>query len=78
MTPRTPRELRTHIAASPELTARLFDALARLGLEHSGHVSTATLALLCDVNPRTWRRWEAAGTMPLHARRSVAWALEEK
>lgn len=52
-----PADLQRAIAADPEATRRIYAYLRRLGVAHSGHISGATLAAVCGVESRTWRRW---------------------
>lgn len=53
----TPQELQSAIAASAGATARALAYLDELGIAHSGRISGATLAAICGVDSRTWRRW---------------------
>lgn len=65
-----PAALQRSIAASPEAARRVYSYLDRLGVAHSGHISGATLAAVCGVEPRQWRRWVGGDTpMPKAAHR---------
>lgn len=71
-----PATLQRRIASSPEATARVLAYLDSQEQEHSGLISGATLAAVCGVDSRRWRRWVSDGEMPVGARRLlevVAW-----
>lgn len=65
----TPRELQARITADADATAALLAWLDDQGIGHSGRVSGSTLAAVCGVNSRTWRKWTQAGGMPTAALR---------
>lgn len=52
-----PAALQAAIAESPAATRRVLRYLDERGIEHSGQISGATLASVCGVNSRAWRRW---------------------
>lgn len=52
-----PAGLQRLIASSPMTTHRVLTYLSRRGIAHSGQISGATLAAVCDVDARTWRKW---------------------
>lgn len=54
---RGPADLQLAIQADARATARVLSYLDGLGVEHSGVISGATLAAVCGVDSRTWRRW---------------------
>ncbi len=51
------RDLQSAIANSAEATRRVLAYLDSLGVHHSGQISGATLAAVCGVDSRTWRKW---------------------
>lgn len=51
------RSLQAAISNSEAASARVFAYLDELGVEHSEQISGATLAAVCGVDSRTWRRW---------------------
>lgn len=53
----TPSDLQRLIASSPRATHRVLSYLSERDIEHSGRISGATLAAVCDVDSRAWRRW---------------------
>lgn len=73
----TPRELQAAIATDARATARVLSYLDSAGISHRGRISGATLAAVCGVDSRTWRKWVGGEReMPESARRLlslVAW-----
>lgn len=67
----TPADLQRLIADSPPATRRVFRYLDKRGIEHSGRISGATLAAVCGVQSRQWRRW-VGGDQPMPP---AAWRL---
>jgi hypothetical protein len=53
----SPRELQSAIANNAEATRRVLAYLDSLGVQHSGRISGSTLAAVCGVDSRTWRKW---------------------
>ena len=66
-----PDVIQAVIVARPEATARLLAYLEERGVRHSGRISGATLAAVCGVKGRTWRRWVCAQKMPKAAARAL-------
>jgi hypothetical protein len=54
---RSPREIQTEVAADKKAAARVFKYLDDRGIQHSAHISGATLAAVLGVESRTWRRY---------------------
>lgn len=66
-----PAALQDAIAVDPLASARVFGWLDQWGIGHSGRISGATLAAVCGVDSRSWRKWVGAErSMPL-----AAWRL---
>ena len=53
----TAREIQSKIAGNEEASRRILEYLDGLGIDHSGQISGATLAAVCGVDSRTWRKW---------------------
>jgi DNA-binding transcriptional regulator YiaG len=69
----SPANLGRAIATDDALARRVLVYLDARGIEHSGRISGATLAAVCGVDSRTWRRWIAGDVpMPTAARRLLA------
>lgn len=68
----TPAELQRAITQSTEATTRVLNYLDDQGEQHSGQISGATLAAVCGVDSRTWRRWVGDDRVP-----ETAWRLLE-
>lgn len=63
-------ELQLEIQSSPRATKRVLDYLDARQTPHSGQISGATLAAVCGVDGRTWRRWVGGNQeFPIAARR---------
>ena len=64
------RSLQAAIKGSPRAMKKGFAYLDALGEPHSGLISGATLAAVCGVDSRTWRKWVGGEReMPLSAQR---------
>ena len=59
MTPSEIHDYQRAITDDPAATRRVLRYLDRHGIEHSGQITGGTLARLCRVHPRTWRKWAA-------------------
>ena len=66
MTPTEIRRLQRAIARDPDAADRVFRYLDRHGIRHTRRISGATLARVCGVHPRTWRKW-IGGDAPMPA-----------
>jgi hypothetical protein len=64
-----PRELQRKIAEDDSASERLLAYLDARDIQHSGEISGATLAAVCGVDGRTWRKWVTAERMPVAATR---------
>lgn len=53
----SPADLQRLIADDEDATARVLNYLDARCVTHSGRISGATLASVCDVDGRQWRRW---------------------
>lgn len=50
-------DLQRLIAEDTRATEGVFRYLRERGIEHTGSITGATLAAVCGVNSRTWRKW---------------------
>lgn len=67
-----PRELQATLRASPAATAALFRWLDANGeAHHPTELSSRAMAAAAGVSERVWRRWLAADSMPLPAKRAI-------
>lgn len=72
-----PGEIQSAISDDPKAARRVLRYLDDRGVAHSGQISGATLAAVCGVNGRTWRKWigEERGFPTTAARLLVAIAF---
>jgi DNA-binding transcriptional regulator YiaG len=62
--------LQLEIQSSPRATKRVLSHLEARQTPHSGYISGSTLAAICGVDSRTWRRWVGGNReFPIAARR---------
>lgn len=65
----TPDQLKKAIQENEDARARILNFLDERGLPHTAQISGYTLATVCGVNARTWRKWKSAGKMPISSER---------
>lgn len=53
----TPADLQRLIRDDPRATGRVLQWVGNRGLRHSPNITGATLAAVCGISGRTWRRW---------------------